>query len=77
MCIKKLGRDAGSKAVVTGVVDDRFVMIMTATRQKERKCNVSHLEFLNETVDPKNKAQVDKVLGIKEKKVYSKKAAKA
>lgn len=74
LCIKKLGRDAGSKAVVTGVVDDRFVMIMTATRQKERKCNVSHLEFLNETVDPKNKAQVDKVLGIKEKKVYSKKA---
>jgi large subunit ribosomal protein L14e len=74
LCIKKLGRDAGSRAVVTEVVDDRFVKIITAKRQKERKCNVSHLEFLNEKIDPKDKAAVNKTLGIKEKEVHSKKA---
>ncbi len=70
LCIKKLGRDAGSKALVTAVVDDRFVKIITAKRQKERKCNVSHLEFLNEKVDPKDTAQVNKALGITEKKAH-------
>lgn len=72
LCIKKLGRDAGSKAVVTQVVDDRFVKIITAKRQKERKCNVSHLEFLNEKIDPKDKAAVNKTLGITEKEAPKK-----
>jgi large subunit ribosomal protein L14e len=67
VCIKKSGRDAGSKAVVTKVIDDRFVSIITAERPRERKCNVSHLEFLNEKVDPKDTAQMNKLLGIKEK----------
>lgn len=67
LCIKKLGRDAGSRAVVTEVVDERFVKIITAKRQKERKCNVSHLEFLNEKIDPKDRNQVNKTLGITEK----------
>jgi len=77
LCIKKLGRDAGSKALVTAVVDDRFVKIITAKRQKERKCNVSHLEFLNEKVDPKDTAQVHKMLGITEKKATHVAAKKA
>jgi large subunit ribosomal protein L14e len=69
VCVKKAGRDAGSKVVVTKIVDDRFVNIVAAHRPKERKCNVSHLEFLNEKVDPKDKAQVNKVLGVSEKPV--------
>ena len=77
LCIKKLGRDAGSKALVTAVVDDRFVKIITSKRPKERKCNVSHLEFLNEKVDPKDTAQVNKMLGVKEKKAPVQKKAKA
>ena len=77
LCIKKLGRDAGSKALVTGVVDARFVKIITAKRQKERKCNVAHLEFLNEKVDPKDTAQVHKMLGIEAKKAAYPKKAKA
>lgn len=68
VCIKKSGRDAGSKAVVTRIIDERFVSIVTAQRPKERKCNVSHLEFLNEKVDPKDTAQLNKLLGIKEKR---------
>ena len=77
VCIKKLGRDAGSKAVVTEVIDDRFVKVITGKRLKERKCNVSHLEFLNEKIDPKDKALVHRTLGVKEKEVHSTKKAKA
>ncbi|MCL4404801.1 MAG: hypothetical protein M1544_01495 [Candidatus Marsarchaeota archaeon] len=64
VCIKKFGRDAGSRAVITSVSKDGFVTIVTTKRQKERKCNTKHLEFLNETVDAKNQEQVNKVLGI-------------
>ena len=35
VCIKKNGRDAGSKAVVTKVIDNKFVSIITAKRVKE------------------------------------------
>ncbi|MDE1868603.1 MAG: 50S ribosomal protein L14e [Candidatus Micrarchaeota archaeon] len=68
LCIKKFGRDAGSRAVVTKVLENGFVNVMTAVRPKDRRCNTSHLEFLNETVDLKDQEQVKKVLGIKEKK---------
>jgi ribosomal protein L14E/L6E/L27E len=64
VCIKKYGRDAGSKAVVAEVIDNRFVKIVTAKRPKERRCNTSHLEFLQEKVDFKNKDAVNKALGI-------------
>ncbi len=68
VCVKKLGRDAGDKAVVTKVIDKNFVMIISHSRHKERKCNIKHLEFLNEKVDHKNKEQVNTLLEIKERK---------
>ena len=58
ICVKKLGRDSGEKAVVTKVVDKNFVMIISHSRQKERRCNIKHLEFLTEKIDPKNKEQL-------------------
>ncbi len=67
ICIKKFGRDAGSRAVITAVEKDGMVRIMSAMRPKERKCNPAHLEFLSEMVDVKNKELVHKALGIKEK----------
>lgn len=67
MCVKKFGRDAGARAVITSVAGDGAVRVITALRQKERKCNPAHLEFLNETVDVNNKEQVAKALGIGKK----------
>ena len=64
VCIKRLGRDAGDKAVVTKVIDANFVSIVTSRRPKERKCNVKHLEFLSEMVDGASKDQIAKVLEI-------------
>ena len=69
VCIKKYGRDAGSRAVVTKVLDNNFVNVVTAVRQRERRCNSSHLEFLKETIDVNDKDLVKKTLGIEEREV--------
>lgn len=73
VCVKKLGRDAGSRAVITRVIDQRFVGIVTATRLRERKCNVSHLEFLSEKVDTGSREQLAKALGVDVAKLEAKK----
>lgn len=65
VCIKKYGRDAGSRAVVMKVLENGFVSIVTTIRPKERRCNSSHLEFLNEKIDVKSAEAVEKALGIK------------
>ena len=67
VCIKKYGRDAGSRAVITKVIDNGFVNIVTAVRQSERRCNTRHLEFLNEKIDVNDKEQLNKTLGAKPK----------
>ncbi len=69
VCIKRFGRDAGDKAVVTKVVDANFVNVVTSRRPKERKCNVKHLEFLSEKIDEKSKDQLAKVLEIEATKL--------
>jgi ribosomal protein L14E/L6E/L27E len=69
VCIKKFGRDAGSKAVITKVIDSNFVMIMTSTRPRDRKSNVKHLELLSEKVDLGNRPQLAKTLEIEESKI--------
>ncbi len=66
VCIKKNGRDAGSKAAITKIVDSKFVMVVTGIRPKERKCNVAHLEFLPDKVDIKNRSALAKILEIEE-----------
>ena len=68
VCVKKFGRDAGSRAVVTKVIDASFVNVITATRARERKCNVRHLEFLSEKIDPKNEEQLYRTLEIEKPK---------
>jgi ribosomal protein L14E/L6E/L27E len=67
VCIKKYGRDAGSRAVIVKVLDKGFVSIITSARQKERKCNPKHLEFLDEKVDINDGALLNKTLGVKPK----------
>jgi large subunit ribosomal protein L14e len=64
VCVKKLGRDAGKRAVVTKVIDANFVKVVTSVRMKERRCNVRHLEFLSEKVDAGNREQLARALEI-------------
>jgi ribosomal protein L14E/L6E/L27E len=72
VCIKKYGRDAGCRAVITAVEGNGFVKIATSERTKDRKCNPAHLEFLNEKIDPANKELLMKTLGVTEKKAPAK-----
>jgi large subunit ribosomal protein L14e len=69
VCIKKSGRDAGDKAVVTKVIDTNYVNIVTSSRLKQRKSNIKHLEFLNEKIDPANKEQLAKALEVEASKL--------
>jgi len=54
LCVKIAGRDSGKKCVLVEVLDKTFVMIDGETRR--RKCNVLHLEPLEEKIDIKKKA---------------------
>jgi len=52
--MKIAGRDAGGIGVVVKTIDDNYVLIDGEVRR--RKCNLSHLEFLNKQVDVKEDA---------------------
>ena len=46
--VKLAGRDAGKKGLIIDILDNKFVMIDGETRR--RKCNILHLEPLNQVV---------------------------
>jgi len=54
LCVKIAGRDAGKRCVIIDVLEDGRVMVDGVTRR--RKCNVSHLEPMKETLDLKKGA---------------------
>lgn len=54
VCVKIAGRDAGRKCVVVSVLDEKFVLIDGETRR--RKCNLIHLEPLDQMLDIKKDA---------------------
>lgn len=54
LCIKIAGRDAGAYCVVVDKVDDNFVLIDGNVKRK--RCNISHLEPLEEVLDIKKGA---------------------
>jgi large subunit ribosomal protein L14e len=72
-CIKLAGRDAGKKAIIVEIQDDTYVLIDGEVRRK--KCNINHLELLNEVVKISKGAsseEVAKALGIDLKKTKPK-----
>ena len=48
LCVKIAGRDAGKKCLIIDVLDDKYVLIDGETRR--RRCNVLHLEPLNQVL---------------------------
>ncbi len=48
VCLKIAGRDAGKYGVIVKKIDSNFVMIDGQTRRK--KCNIKHLEPLDQKV---------------------------
>ena len=59
LCVKLAGRDAGRVCVVIDNADEKFVLIDGNVRR--RKCNILHLEPLNETIKLKKGASHSEV----------------
>jgi len=59
LCVKIAGRDAGKKAIIVDILDNNFVLLDGETRR--RKCNVLHLEPLDQVLKIAKKASHDEV----------------
>lgn len=59
-CMKTAGRDAGKVVVVVDKVDDNFVIIDGNVKRK--RCNVTHLEPLQDLLKIKKGASTEDVL---------------
>lgn len=59
VCVKIAGRDAGNIAIIVDKVDDKYVLIDGNVRR--RKCNLSHLEPLEDTIKIKKGASTSEV----------------
>ncbi|MBC8444314.1 50S ribosomal protein L14e [Candidatus Woesearchaeota archaeon] len=68
LCVKIAGRDAGKKCVIVDILDSNYVLIDGETRR--RKCNLTHLEPLNQIIKIKKKASnVDIIKEFKKLKI--------
>jgi len=50
VCVKTAGREAGKKVVVVDVLDENFVLI-AGVGVRRRRCNISHLEPLEQKLE--------------------------
>jgi large subunit ribosomal protein L14e len=50
VCVKLVGREAGKKCVVVDVVDESYVLV-SGPEVKRRRCNVRHLEPLEQKLE--------------------------
>ncbi len=62
LCVKIAGRDAGKRCVVVDNIDKKFVLVDGETRRK--KCNIAHLEPLQEVLKIKKGASHDEVVKV-------------
>ncbi|MCZ3364642.1 MULTISPECIES: 50S ribosomal protein L14e [Methanobacterium] len=53
VCVKIAGREAGEKCVIVEVIDDKFVEVV-GTNIKNRRCNIKHLEPVDQTIEVKS-----------------------
>jgi large subunit ribosomal protein L14e len=53
VCVKIAGREAGEKCVIVEIIDDKFVEVV-GTNMKNRRCNIKHLEPVDETIEIKS-----------------------
>jgi len=53
VCVKIAGREAGEKCVIVEVIDDKFVEVV-GTSIKNRRCNIKHLEPVDQTIEVKS-----------------------
>lgn len=62
VCAKIAGRDAQNKCVIVDIVDNNYVLIDGQVRRK--RCNVRHLEPLQQIIDLKKGASHEEVIAV-------------
>jgi large subunit ribosomal protein L14e len=60
LCVKIAGRDAKGKCVIVDIIDNNYVLIDGQVRR--RKCNVSHIEPLNQVLPIRKNATHEDVV---------------
>ncbi len=65
VCMKIAGKEAGRYCVVLERIDDSFVLIEGEVTRK--RCNISHLEPLNITLDVKKNSDKKEILAMLDK----------
>ena len=50
VCVKTAGREAGNKCAIVEIIDNNFVEVV-GVGVKNRRCNINHLEPLDEKVE--------------------------
>ena len=79
VCVKIAGRDAGLECVIVDVLPGNLVLIDGNTRR--RKCNIKHLEPINNFLDVNKNANHDEVVAAMKaagiRVVEAKKSSKA
>ncbi len=53
VCLKIAGRESGEKCVILEIIDENFVEVV-GNSVKNRRCNIKHLEPMDETIDVKS-----------------------
>ncbi len=65
VCVKTRGREAGKKCVVVDLIEKNFVLVIGPEKIsgiKRRRCNISHLEPLEEKLDINKRAEDEEVI---------------
>ena len=69
ICVKIAGREAGEKCVIVEVIDDKFVEVV-GTAMKNRKCNIKHLEPVDQTIEIKSDDVETDIIGFSRRFIY-------
>ena len=56
VCVKIAGREAGEKCAILEIIDENYVEVLGAS-VKNRRCNISHLEPTEDTIDVSGDAE--------------------
>ncbi|MBI2664728.1 50S ribosomal protein L14e [Candidatus Woesearchaeota archaeon] len=68
LAVKTAGREAGQKCVIVDVLDNLYVTIDGNVRRK--KCNIAHLQPLDETIElQKGASHADVIAAFKKLKI--------
>lgn len=70
ICVKTLGREAGSKCIIVDLVDDNFVVITgpkDVNGVKRRRANLKHIEITKDSIAIKKGSTDDEVKKALEK----------